>query len=138
MDVTPRSEAEELVLREIAGWNEHRPAAVTDTYAVDATYTDPMGMVHDRASLAAYVEMIVTAFPDFHVEPRAVVGRDGTVACRYTFGGTMEGPFRGFEPTGESFELHGVEWSRVEDEAIVEAWNATNSLAMARQLGLLE
>ena len=137
MDVTPQSDAEELALREIAGWNEHRPAAVTDLYAVDETYTDPTGTVHDRVSLAEYVETTVTAFPDLHVEPRAVVGREGTVACRYTFGGTLEGPYRGFEPTGESFELHGVAWSRVEDGAIAEAWNATDSTAMARQLGLL-
>jgi steroid delta-isomerase-like uncharacterized protein len=111
---------------------------VDDIYADDATYVDPMGEVyHDRESYKQYMEMVLSAFPDFTVEVKGVAETDDGVYCRYTFSGTMEGEFRGFEPTGESFELHGIAWSRIEDEKIVESWNATNTMAMAQQLGLL-
>jgi hypothetical protein len=99
---------------------------------VDATYTDPMGAVHDRASLAAYVETTVTAFPDRHVEPQAVVGRDGrlSVHVRRHAGGAVPR----LRADGRVLRTPR---RRVDGEAIAEAWNATNSTAMARQLGLL-
>lgn len=138
MSPTATTTQEELVMRDIATWNDRDYDAVDDLYAGDATYRDPMGEVyHDRASYKEYMETVLSAFPDFHVDVKGVAETDDGVYCRYTFSGTMEGPFRGFEPTGESFDLHGIAWSRIEDGRIVESWNATNTMAMARQLGLL-
>jgi steroid delta-isomerase-like uncharacterized protein len=138
MTATPQTDRQALVQREIDIWNDGAFHEIEAVYAPDLAYTDPMGEVHDRASLREYVEMTLTAFPDFTVQPRAFVETGDDVACRYTFGGTMEGPFRGFEPTGASFELHGISWSHLVDDAVVEVWNATNTMAMARQLGLLD
>jgi steroid delta-isomerase-like uncharacterized protein len=137
MTTTPQTERQALVQREMDIWNDGAFHRIETVYAPDLAYTDPTGEVHDRASLREYVETTLTAFPDCFVQPQAFVEAGEDVACRYRFGGTMEGPFRGFEPTGESFELHGISWSRVEDGTVVEAWNATNTMAMARQLGLL-
>jgi steroid delta-isomerase-like uncharacterized protein len=137
MSSTATTTQEELVRRDIETWNDHDIAAVDDLYAADARYRDPMGEVHDRTSYKEYIRMVLTAFPDFHVDIRGLAETDDGVYCRYTFSGTMEGEFRGFEPTGESFELHGIAWSRIEDGVIVESWNATNTMAMAQQLGLL-
>lgn len=138
MTATPQTDRQALVQREIDIWNDGAFHKIETVYAPGLSYTDPMGEVHDRASLREYVERTLTAFPDLTVRPQAFVETGPDVACRYTFGGTMKGSFRGFEPTGESFELHGVSWSHVEDDVVVEAWNATNTMAMARQLGLFD
>ncbi len=127
----------QLAQRDLDIWNEQDADAVEDLYAADATVTDAMGEVHDIESHKEYMEMIWTAFPDFHIEADQWIAEGDTVVARYTFGGTMEGPFRGFEPNGESFETHGLVSYRFEDGEVVQAWNATNSLAMIGQLGLL-
>jgi steroid delta-isomerase-like uncharacterized protein len=137
MSANPRSEWEELVERDISIWNGGNPDAIDEVYAADATYTDPTGAVHDRDSYREYVEMIRTAFPDFHIEVQELLQSGDTVVTRYTYSGTMEGEYRGFEPTGKSFEHHGISWHRIEDGTIVEAWNVANQMAMAQQLGLL-
>lgn len=131
------SPQQELLLRDIEMWNTGETDAVDEIYAADATYTDPMGEIHDRESYVEYIGTIRTAFPDFHVEVDELFEAGNTVGCRYTITGTLEGPYRGFEPTGESFELHGIAMSHIEDGEIVESWNAANSMAIAQQTGLL-
>jgi steroid delta-isomerase-like uncharacterized protein len=126
-----------LVEREIEVWNTGDVDAIDDIYADDAVYVDAYGERHDVASFKQYIERLRSAFPDFHVEIEAVVAEGDHVATRYTFGGTHEGEYRGFEPTGNSFELHGMTFGQVEDGRFVEMWNATNVHAMATQLELL-
>lgn len=138
MTATPQTDHQALVQRQIDIWNDGAFHKIETVYDPDVTYTDPMGEVHDRESLREYVESTLTAFPDLTVAPHGFVETGDSVACRYRVRGTMKGEFRGFEPTGESFALHGISWSHVEDDAVVEAWNVTNAMAMARQLGLLE
>lgn len=137
MSATPESPNQELLMRDIEMWNTGNTDTVDEIYAADATYTDPMGKVHDRDSYVEYIDMIRSAFPDFHVEVEEVFESDATVGCRYTVSGTLEGTYRGFEPTGESFELHGIAMSHIEDGQIVASWNATNSMAIAQQTGIL-
>ncbi|MEF8814839.1 MAG: ester cyclase [Halovenus sp.] len=137
MSSTATTPPQELVMQDIEMWNTGETEAVDDIFAADSSYIDPMGERHDRESYAEYIDAIRAAFPDFHVEVQEFVETDDGVACRYTFSGTMEGTYRGFEPTGESFELHGVAWYHIEDETILEAWNATNSMAIAQQVGAL-
>lgn len=131
---TPR---QELVMRDIEIWNTGDTGPIDEIYAADATYVDPMGEVHDPESYAEYIQAIRTAFPDFHVEVQEFSETDDGVAVRYTFSGTMEGPYRGLEPTGQSFELHGIAWYHTEDGSVVKAWNATNSMSIAQQAGAL-
>jgi steroid delta-isomerase-like uncharacterized protein len=128
---------EELTRRDIAIWNDGEVDRIEDVYDADCVYHDPFGEEYDRDSYRGYVEMIHTAFPDFFVHEEETLSERDSVMMRYTFGGTMEGEYRGFEPTGKSFELHGLISYRIEDGRIVEAWNAVNSMAMAQQLGLL-
>jgi steroid delta-isomerase-like uncharacterized protein len=137
MSATATTGKQELVKRDIELWNSGETDTVEEIYADDATFTDPMGEVHDLESYFEYVESIRTAFPDFDVEIEEFFETEGSVGCRYTFSGTMEGTFRGFEPTGGAFELHGIAMCHVEDGEIVEWWNATNSLAIAQQAGVL-
>lgn len=137
MSSQTESTLKQLIQHDLDCWNEHDIDAVDELYATDVTYTDAMGEVHDRESLKEYMEMLWTAFPDFYIREDESVVKGDTAFRRFTFGGTMEGPFRGFEPNGESFELHGFIAYHVEDGQFTEVWTATNSLAMVKQLGLL-
>jgi steroid delta-isomerase-like uncharacterized protein len=127
----------ELTGREFEVWNGGDVATIDDLYAADGVYHDGFGEVRDRASLKEYVAATRETFPDFAVREEGVVADESTSVARYTISGTMEGSFHGFEPTGESFEIHGFVSHRVEAGEIVEAWNAVNAMAMAEQLGLL-
>jgi steroid delta-isomerase-like uncharacterized protein len=131
-----RRTAEELARREFDVWNGE--ADVADVYAADAVYHDGFGRRHDRDTLVDYVANTRETFPDFRVRPERVLVDGDTAASRYSIGGTMAGTFHGFEPTGESFEIHGFVSHRIADGAIVETWNAVNALSMAEQLGLLD
>lgn len=129
------SNPEELARREFDVWNGD--ADVEDVYAADASYRDGFGRRHDRAELVEYVAGTRETFPDFAVRPERIVADETVAVARYTAAGTMTGTFHGFEPTGESFEIHGFVSHRVGDGGIAESWNAINALAMAEQLGLL-
>jgi steroid delta-isomerase-like uncharacterized protein len=119
-------------------WNTGKVDRIDDIYAADSVYHDAFGEVHDRESMKEYVTRTRETFPDFHVREDDRISDGGTVATRYTIRGTMERRFRDFQPTGKSFEVHGIATYRVEDGRIVEAWNAVNAMAMAEQLGLLD
>lgn len=137
MSSKARPSPEELTRRDMQIWNDRDVDGIDEIYAADAVFYDAFGERHDRDSWKEYVEMLHEAFPDFHVEIAEMISEGSTVFSRYTFGGTMEGEYRGFEPTGKSFELHGLISYRVEDGKITEVWNAANAMAMAQQLGLL-
>lgn len=137
--MTPGTEpsATELTRREFDVWNGGDVARIDDLYAAEGVYHDGFGDVRDRASLKEYVAATRETFPDFEVRERGVVADEDVSVARYTVSGTMAGAFHGFDPTGESFEIHGFVSHRVEAGRIVEAWNAVNAMAMAEQLGLL-
>ncbi|WP_089808535.1 ester cyclase [Halogeometricum rufum] len=64
-----------------------------------------------------------------------VAGED-RVAFHARMCGALEGEFRGFDPTGESFEAEGIVIARVEDGKTAERWASYDALGMLRQLGL--
>lgn len=138
MSSNARPSPKELARRGFEVWNGDGDGGIEDIYAEGAVYHDGFGKRHDRESLKAYLANTRETFPDFRVRPARVVAVDDTAFSRYTISGTMEGEFHGFAPTGESFEIHGFVSHRVEDGKVVEAWNATNAMAMAQQLGLLD
>jgi steroid delta-isomerase-like uncharacterized protein len=128
---------EELSRRDMAMWNEADLDRIDDIYAADCTYHDSFGEAYDREALHEYVSGVLAAFPDLHVEEDETIADENTVTSRYTLSGTLEGAWRGFEPTGERFEVGGVICYHVDDGRIVEALNTTTSMAIARQVGLL-
>ncbi|HVV12636.1 ester cyclase [Amycolatopsis sp.] len=60
--------------------------------------------------------------PDMEVVTEHSVENGEWVANRYTIRGTHTGDFFGQPPTGERFEIHGLDMVRVRDGQLVEHW----------------
>ncbi len=108
---------------------------VSDSYVLHDP-TSPEA-IRGREAFKEHVESIRRAFPDLTttIEHTAVEG--DLVAVQFTVGGTHEGPFPDLdlEPTGETFEMDGMEFDRIEDGQLAETWLVFDSLAFAQQLG---
>ncbi|WP_458186869.1 ester cyclase [Haladaptatus sp. NG-WS-4] len=81
---------------------------------------------------------LLDAFPDFEATVEDIVAEDDEVAMRVTLRGTHEGEFMGIEPTGNSFEVQNMVFTRIEDGKIVERWTQPDTLGMFQQLGIAE
>ena len=79
-----------------------------------------------------------TSFPDFEVEVDHMVTDQDNVSFAYTAKGTHKGNFMGYEPTGKSFEVRGMQIGRFENGKLAERWGSTNQLGILQQLGLVE
>jgi len=65
----------------------------------------------------------------------ALIAEENTVAARYTERGRSAKAFKGFEPTGRSYEITAMEWFEVRDGLIQRRWGARDSASQFRQLG---
>ena len=112
---------------------------IEEVFAPDAVETgifgqEPIrGIEEGRARLEALFE----AFPDFSATVEDIVAEGDTVAMRVTLRGTHEGAFMGMEPTGESFEVQNMVFTRIEDGKIAERWVLPDALGMFQQLGVV-
>ncbi|WP_336359554.1 ester cyclase [Haladaptatus sp. ZSTT2] len=129
---------ESLAQRDLQIWNDGDVDQLDEIYSTDAMFVDAFGKDHEIDSWKAYLLLIRTAFPDLHVRVMESITEGDMVVTRFVIGGTMEGEYRGFKPTGRPFEIHGLISHRIEDGEIVEAWNAVNSLAILEQVGVWE
>lgn len=103
--------------------------------------------VHDHdpvpgapAGLAGITEFwsgFFAGFPDASLTPETIVADDDQVAAVFTITGTHTGPFQGFEATGRTFTVRGIQVARFDgDGLIVERWGSTDQATMLQQLGL--
>jgi predicted ester cyclase len=81
---------------------------------------------------------IRAAFSDFSATVEDTVASNDTVAMRVTLRGTHDGDFVGIEPTGKTFEVTNMVFTRVEDGRIAERWVLPDMLGMLSQVGAIE
>jgi predicted ester cyclase len=67
-------------------------------------------------------QLMSTGCPDLEVTTEHSVENGEWVANRYTIRGTHTGDFFGAAPTGERFEISGMDMVRVVDGLLVEHW----------------
>jgi predicted ester cyclase len=67
-------------------------------------------------------ESILAGCPDFEVTTEHSVENGEWVANRYTIRGTHTGDFFGKPPTGDRFEIGGMDMVRVSDGLLIEHW----------------
>jgi predicted ester cyclase len=70
------------------------------------------------------------------IEIQQIVADDEFVAFRWTARGTHRGPLLGVRASGRTVSLAGHTLHRVVDGRFHESWVQTDSLGLARQLGL--
>lgn len=112
---------------------------VDEIYAEDCVEHGPFGQdTEGRDALKEQLQAFLEAFPDFEATVEDTVTEGDTVAMRVTLSGTHEGPFMGIEPTGESFRVRNMVFTRVEDGRIVERWLQPDTLGLLAQLGVVD
>lgn len=119
-------------------YNAHDLDALLACYGDDIRNTQhpwDRTVVGTEAMRAVYTKTFA-AFPDIRLTVRSIIADDDGVAVRWTFAGTMRGPFAGQPPSGRSFALEGCEVFTIRDGRIVEQHGYWDKDAMFRQLGL--
>jgi predicted ester cyclase len=77
------------------------------------------------------------AFPDLHMDVKALVAEGDTVVGRFTCSATHLGPWREHPPTGRRFEdVDEVYFFTFKDDRIASFWGIEDTLDRYRQLGL--
>ncbi|MDQ6839299.1 MAG: ester cyclase [Actinomycetota bacterium] len=110
--------------------------AAMETFAVDAVDHDPAPTQGPgREGFRSFFTSLLTAFPDAHIEPAAVVVDDDHVALAYTLTGTHKGDFEGVAPSGKKIEVRGMQIGRFENAQIVERWGMSDLLGIMTQIG---
>ncbi|MGM0592285.1 MAG: ester cyclase [Halobacteriota archaeon] len=118
---------------------QHNLSAADEVFAEDfVEHGGPEGDIRGRKENMERFEHLLEAFPDFEAVVEDIVAEGDTVAMRVTLSGTHEGRFMGFEPTGNSFEVQNMVFTRIEDGKIVERWMQADTLGMLQQLGIVE
>jgi predicted ester cyclase len=104
----------------------------------------PNYVVHNPLGLEAkgpegfkqVVTMLRTAFPDMQATIDVIFAEGDMVTTRFTMTGTFKGEMMGIPPTGNKFTLAGILITHWEGGKEVEAWEAYDTLAWYRQLGI--
>ena len=91
----------------------------------------------DRQAMGQFLQMVHSAFPDWHVEIEEMVADETLVCARWQGPATHKGPFHGIPPTGKSVKVSGMNLYQIEDGRIVKEWEQMDSLGMLMQLGVL-
>lgn len=119
--------------------NEQNFDLVDEVYAEDCVEHGPFGMdAEGRDAVKEQLRTFIDAIPDFEATVEDVVAEGETVAMRVTLRGTHEGELMGIEPTGKSFEVQNMVFTRIEDGMIAERWLLPDTLGMMQQLGVVE
>ena len=119
-------------------WNNRDADAILAGFGESGFYTDPAaGQPLSGVQLAGYVKGLWASFADLHFEVTSLgLISEDTVAAEWTMRGTHSGSFRGLPPTGNSIELNGSDFIRVQDDGIASVTGYFDTAALPRQLGL--
>ena len=88
-------------------------------------------------AVKAYVTMLFSAFPDFHVNLEDMLVDGDKVVMRSTISGTFKGEFAGLAPTGKHATWSGMGIYRIAGGKIVEAWEELDLLGGFQRLGVI-
>lgn len=92
----------------------------TQTYVLhDPSFPEE---VHGFGGIERYVGSYRAAFPDLQVSVEDQVAEADTVATRWAARGTHWGEFLGMAPTGDEVAVSGIEFDRIVEGRIDEAW----------------
>lgn len=113
--------AEELVAEDYV---EHNPAL-------------PGGELAGRDNLVEFWTDLFGAFPDLWIKEEDAFAEGATVVTRHVGRGTHEGAFKDLDPTGNEFEIDGIDVYVVDDGQIVESWISLDMFGLMQQLGVI-
>jgi len=131
----------DVVRRRVKATNDHDLEALAKTYAEDVVgvVSSNANDARQRAGVMAGVPRGWAAYPNVRVEIGQIWGAGDYVVLEGTFAGTNTGDLgSGVGATKKSFEQPFVELLEISNGEIKRFWRVVDSLAVARQVGLLD
>lgn len=123
------------VQRLFEGVNKKNLAIFDEVMAADfVSHAVPPGMPPNRESHKSALNLLFSAFPDYHVTIEDMIAEGDKVMARLTVEGTHKGDFFGIPPTGKHVTWAAVDIFRFADGKLVEYWLSTDSLGLLQQL----
>jgi len=120
-------------------WNERRIALVDEL--IDDDFVDHIDMPGldgtGRDRYRASVQMMHTAFSDYHEHIELVVADNDRAVSYVRLTGTHDGDLMGLPPTGRAIDVRAMGILRFADGRAVERWGIGDNLTQMQQLGLL-
>lgn len=98
----------------------------------------PEGKIQGREKMIGVWEDMFEEASDLSIIEQDVISDGNIVASRTIARGTHDFEFMGVEPTGNEFEVPGMDFYRIEERKIAESWVCVDSLGMMQQLGAIE
>lgn len=116
-------------------WNAWDASAYAELLEPDLAFRGSLGTeCRGVQELAAYVEAVRTAFPDFHNTIEEIISEGDRAFARLTYRGTHRGEAFGVAPTGRSVRYAGAAVFRFRAERIAEVWVLGDVHGLLRQL----
>jgi steroid delta-isomerase-like uncharacterized protein len=117
--------------------------AAMAVFADGVQVTDPdLGTVEGRAAMREYLDGFKVPLPDARAIVKRIFEAGDTVIVEGRFTGTNTGPLEGpdgeLPPSGRTVDLPFADFSRLEDERIVEYRTYYDQATLFTQLGLTE
>ncbi|MBI4470071.1 MAG: ester cyclase [Acidobacteria bacterium] len=131
------SEENKAIIRRYCNelWNEWNLDLVDEFISEKISFRGSLGLtVLGRDGFKAYVELVRSAFPDFHKTVEELIAEGDRVVARLTFHGTHKGRLFGYEPTGRQVSYAGAGIFRLRDGKIVDGWVLGDTLNLTRQI----
>lgn len=86
--------------------------------------------------LAAQLNDILTAMPDFHVTTDLMVAEEDKVVTYLTMTGTNSGPFGNMPASNKPVKINGVDIVHIKNGKADERWGVFDNLSMMSQMGM--
>ncbi len=134
-----RAELERTLIQYAGAWSARDPDKVASFFTDDCVYEDaPTGITcRGKPELKAFAREIFEAFPDFRIEPGAVVVEGNLISTEWTMAGTHRGNLRGLPATGRTFSVKGTSRLEIRDGKIRRNYDYWDQLTFLKQTGVV-
>jgi steroid delta-isomerase-like uncharacterized protein len=134
---------EETIRRYNAAWNAHDLDAIVSMHAPDMVFENhTAGERAEGEAVRGHIGSIFETWPDIRFETRRAYFREGLVVQEWTATATHENEMRRgalvAEPTGKTISWNGLDVIPFENGMIKRKDVYSDSVAILRQLGLLD
>lgn len=86
--------------------------------------------------LAAQLNEMLTALPDFQMTVDLIVAEEDTVVSYLTLTGTITGPFGNIPASNKPVKFNGIDIVRIKDGKAAERWGVFDNLSFMTQMGI--
>ena len=101
-------------------------------------HSEVPGLPPTKAGVLQNFQMLIRAFPDFHMNVQDASASGDKAVARVRLTGTHQGEFMGIPATGKSAAVDLIDFTRFGDDGLAhEHWGLFDQLALMQQLGVI-